>query len=175
MPTDVILHRPLRRHGSIWPSDDHATSRGRGRHVSPRFPHICFLLDLLKLLLLPLLLSRSAHGHAVRLKILFSLRTARVPTIILPSWGFSCYCTPQVPQEYHPPCVQLVRLHHRRVPTMVVQQPSLQHQRWVAIDPHRARLVLRARWWSSYQRVHREHGPVAISSPMKLQRSLLSY
>ena len=33
------------------------------------FPHICFLFDLLQLLLLlPLLPSWSAHGHAVRLK-----------------------------------------------------------------------------------------------------------
>ena len=80
--------------------------------------HICFLLDLLQLL------SRSAQGHAVRLKIPLPLRTARVPTIILPSRGFSCCCTSQRPQGYHPPCVQL-RLRHRKVPTMVVQQPSL--------------------------------------------------
>ena len=31
-------------------------------------PHVCFLLDLLQLMLMPLLLSRSTHGHAVRLK-----------------------------------------------------------------------------------------------------------
>ena len=46
------------------------------------YPHICFLLDLLQLLLLlPLLLSRSAHGHAVRRKNPLPLRTARVLTI----------------------------------------------------------------------------------------------
>ena len=34
------------------------------------YSHICFLFDLLQLLLLPpLLLSGSAHGHAARLKI----------------------------------------------------------------------------------------------------------
>ena len=55
----------------------------------PSFPiTICFLLDLLQLLLLlPMLLSRSAHGHAVRLKTPLPLRTARVPMIILPSGG----------------------------------------------------------------------------------------
>ena len=110
----------------------------------PDFPPICFLLDLLQLLLLPLLLLWSAHGHAVRLKIPLPLRTARVPTIILPSRGFSCCCTSQLPQGYHPHCVQL-RLHHRRVSTMVVQQSSLQHQWRVAIDPHRTPLVPRAR------------------------------
>jgi len=56
---------------------------------------------------------------------------------------------------------------------MVVQQPSLQHQRWVAIDPHRTPLVLRARGWSASQPAHREQGPVPISSPMKLNRSVL--
>ena len=66
--------------------------------------HICVPLDLLQLvLLLPLLLSRSAHGHAVRLKISLPLRTARVPTIMLPSRGFSCCCTSHRPQGYHPP------------------------------------------------------------------------
>ena len=67
------------------------------RNVSPhfRFPHICFLLDLLQLLLLlPLLLSRSSHGHTVRLKIHLPLRAARVPTSILPSRGFSRCCFP---------------------------------------------------------------------------------
>ena len=68
--------------------------------------------------------------------------------------------------------VQL-RLHHRKVPTMVVQQPSLQHLRWVAIDPRRTPLVPRARCWSSSQPAHREQGPAPISSPMKLHRSLL--
>ena len=49
------------------------------------YTHICFLLDfLLQLLLNLLLLSRSAHSHAVRLKISHPLRTARVPTIKLP-------------------------------------------------------------------------------------------
>ena len=124
------------------------------------------------MLLLTLLLSRSAHGHAVRLKIPLSLCTARVPTNMLPSRGFSCCCTSQRPQGYHPPCVQL-RFHHRKVPTMVVQQPSLQHLRWVAIDPRRTPLVPRARCWSSSQPAHREQGPAPISSPMKLHRSLL--
>ena len=56
--------------------------------------HICFLLDfLLQLLLKLLLLSRSAHGHAARLKIAHPLRTARVPTIEPPSRGFSRCCT----------------------------------------------------------------------------------
>ena len=41
-------------------------------------PHICFLLDLLQLLLLlPLLMLRSANGHAVRLKISRPPPTAR--------------------------------------------------------------------------------------------------
>ena len=109
------------------------------------YTHTCFLhVVLLQLLLTLLLLSRSAHGHAVRLKIPHPLRTARVPTIVLPSRGFSCCCTSQPPQGYHPPCVQL-RIHHRKVPTMVVQQPSLQHLRWVVIVPHRSPLLPRAR------------------------------
>ena len=105
--------------------------------------HIGFLLDLLlQLLLMLLLLSRSAHGHAVRLNPPLPLRTARVPTIILPSRGFSCCCTSQLPQGHHPPCVQL-RLHHRKVPTMVVQQPSMLHRQWAAISAHRTLLVPR--------------------------------
>ena len=105
--------------------------------------HIFILPDLLLQLLLKLLpLSWSAHSHAVRLKIPHPLRTARVPTIELPSRGFSCCCTSQPPQGYHPPCVQL-RLHHRKVPTMVVQQPSMLHRRWAAIDAHRTLLVPR--------------------------------
>ena len=136
--------------------------------------HICFLLDLLlQLLLMMLLLSRSAHGHAVRLEIPFPLRTVWVPTIILLPRGFSCCCASQLPQGHHPLCVQL-RLHHRRVLTMVVRQPSLQHQRWVAIVPHWTPLVPRARCWSSPQPAHREQGPAPISPPMKLHRSLLS-
>ena len=72
------------------------------------YPHICFLLDLLPhLLLMLLVLSRNAHGHAVRLKIPVPLRTARVPTILLPTRGFSCCCTSQLPQGHYPPCVQL--------------------------------------------------------------------
>ena len=52
------------------------------------YTHTFFLLDLLlQLLLKLLLLSRSAHGHAVRLKTPLPLRTARVPMIILPSGG----------------------------------------------------------------------------------------
>ena len=93
-----------------------------------------------------------------------------VPTIILPSRGVRCCYISQLPQGYHPPCVQL-RLHHRKVPTMGVQQPSLQHLRWVAIDPRRTPLVPRARCWSSFAR--REQGPAPISSPMKPHRSLL--
>ena len=109
------------------------------------YTHICFLLDLLlQLLLKLLLLSRSARSHAVRLKIPRTLRSARVPKIVLPSRGFSCCCTCQPPQGYHPPCVQL-RLHNQNVPTTVVHQPSLQHPRWVAIVPHRTPLVPCAR------------------------------
>ena len=108
-------------------------------------PHMCFLLDLLRQLLLKLLLlSRSADSHAVRLKIPDPPRTARVPTIGLSSRGFSCCLTCQPPQGYHPPCVQL-RLHHRNVPTMLVQQPSLQHLGWVAIVPRMTLFVPRAR------------------------------
>ena len=118
--------------GRVHTAGGRATYREICRHVSPRFR------------LHPLLLSRSAHSHAVRLEIPHPLRTARVPTIELPSRGFSCCCTSQRPQGYHPPCVQL-RFHHRKVPTMVVQQPSLQHLRWLPIVPHRTPLVPRAR------------------------------
>ena len=46
------------------------------------YPHICLLPDLLQQLLLTLLLlSWSAHSHAVRLKDPLPLHTARVPTI----------------------------------------------------------------------------------------------
>jgi len=107
------------------------------------YPHICLLPDLLQQLLLTLLLlSWSAHSHAVRLKDPLPLHTARVPTIKLSSRGFICCCTCQPSQGYHPPCVQL-RLHHRKVPTMVVQQPSMLHRRWAAIDAHRTLLVPR--------------------------------
>ena len=70
------------------------------------YPHICFLFDLLQLLLLlPLLLSRSAHGHAVRLNIPLPLRTVGVAAVTLPPRGFSCCCTSQLPQGYHSPSV----------------------------------------------------------------------
>ena len=60
--------------------------------------HICFRPDLqLQLLLKLLLLSRSTHGQAVRLKIPLPLRTTRAPTIILPSRGVNCCCTSQLP------------------------------------------------------------------------------
>ena len=97
------------------------------------------------------------------------LRTARVPTIVLPSRGFSCCCVSEPPQGYHPPCVQL-RLHHRKVPTTVVQQPPLQHLRWVGIVLHRTPAL---ECWSSSQPAPRGRGPAPMSSPMKLHRSLL--
>ena len=81
---------------------------------------IRYLLDPLPQLLLKLLLlSRSAHGHAVRLKIHHPLGTARLLTIVLLSRGFTCCCCiSQPPQGYYPPCVQL-RLHRWRVLTVV--------------------------------------------------------
>ena len=67
--------------------------------------HICFSLDLvLQLLLKVLILSLSAHSHAVRLEIPHPLPTARVPTIVLLSRGLSCCCTSQPPQGYYPTC-----------------------------------------------------------------------
>ena len=134
---------------------------------------ICSLFDLLLLLRLKmLLLSQSAHGHAVRPQIPLSLRTARVPTIMLPSRSFSCSSTYHLPQRYHPPCVQL-RCCHRIVPTMMVQQHSLQHLQWVAIDSRRTLYVPWARCWCSSQPACREKGPALISGPIKLRRSLL--
>ena len=136
------------------------------------YPHICFLLDLQQLLLLlPLLLSRSAHGHAVRLEIPHPLRTARVPTIVLPWRGFSCCCTSQPPQGYQPPCVQQ-RL-HQKAPTMVVQEPSLQYIREWRLFPTGLPVCPALECWSSSQPTHRKQGPALISSPMKLHRSLL--
>ena len=134
---------------------------------------VCFLLDLvLQLLLKLLLLSRSAHGHAVRLKILHPLRTERVPTFVFLSRGFSCCCTSQPPQV----------LPSLRAPTPppsessddgVAQHPSMLHRWWAAIDAHRTLLVHRLRCGSLSQPVHREQGAAPISSPMKLHRSLL--
>ena len=110
-----------------------AVSREMCRHDSPRFPispTSAFLFELLQLLLL--LLSRSAHGHDVRLKIPRALRTARVLTIILPSRGFSCRCTPSFRRDTAlRACTYAFTI---GVPTMVVQAPSLQHERWVAIN-----------------------------------------
>ena len=110
--------------GRVHTADGRATYRKMCRHVSPRFRSDPYLLlpDLLLQLLLKLLLllSRSAHSHVLRLKIPRPLRTARVPTIELPSRVFTCCCTCQFPQGYHPPCVQ-IRLNHRKVPMMVVQ------------------------------------------------------
>ena len=138
------------------------------RHVH----HICFLLDLLlQLLLNLLLLSRSAHRHAVRPRIPHPLRPARVPTIELPSRGFSCRCSSQPRQGYHPHCVQL-GLHHRKVPTMVVQQPSLQHFPWVAIVPHRTLLVPRARIPVVMSTSSSSVWPWSNIQPLKLHRSL---
>ena len=114
-----------------------------GVYLSLLLFRIWFLLVfVLPLLLKLLLVSRSANSHAVRLKIPHPLLTARVPMMVLLSRGLSCCCTSQPPQGYHPPCVQL-RLHHRKVPTMVVQQPSMLHRRWAAISAHRTLLVPR--------------------------------
>ena len=136
------------------------------------YTHICFLVHLrLQLLLKLLLLSWSAHGHATRLIIPHPLRSARVPTIELPSRGFSCCCTCQPPQGYHPPCVQLC-LHHRNVPTMAVHQPSLQHLRWVAIVPIGLPLCPALECWHLFQPAPRAQGPAPISSPMKLHQGL---
>ena len=120
------------------------------------YPQVCFRLDLLLQLLLMLpLLSRSAHGHAVRL-----------PPSATHGEGTHDYTAIAG--------LQLL-LYFPASAAMVVQPPSLQHQRWVAmIDPHRTPLLPRARGWSSSQPAHREQGPVSISSPMKLHRSLLS-
>ena len=81
---------PNRRPGRVHTVGGRVTYREISRHVPlvSDYIHICFFLDLLlQLILKLLLLSRSAHGHAVRLKIPHPLRTARVPKIILP---FGC-------------------------------------------------------------------------------------
>ena len=118
----MALAPPNNPPGRVHTAGGRATCREMCRDMFPLlsdYTHIGFLLDLLlQLLLKLLLLSRSAHGHAVRLKIPHPQHKANVPTIELPSRGFSCCCTSQPPQGYHPPCVQL-RLHHRKVPTMV--------------------------------------------------------
>ena len=126
--------------GRVHTAGGRATYREMCRHL---YTHIYFLLDLrLQLLLKLLLLSRSAHSPAVRFKIPHPLRTARVPTIELSSRGFSCCCTCQPPQGYQSPCAQL-RLHHWKLPTMMVQQPSMLHRRWAAINAHRTLIVPR--------------------------------
>ena len=58
-----------------------------------------------------------------------ALHAPRLPAVILPPRGFSCCCTPQLPQEHHPPCMQLGR-HHRRGTTMVAQLSSPLCQLW---------------------------------------------
>lgn len=73
------------------------------------------------------------------------LRTADVPTSVLQSRGFSYCCTSQLTQGYHRPCVQ-PRV--KTSTTIVVQQPFLHHQWWVATNPHRTPVVPRGRGWS---------------------------
>ena len=59
-----------------------------------------------------------------------SLALHRTPCSRLYSRG--C-CTSQVPQELHPGPAS----HHRRVATVFIYQPSLLHERWVALGSHR--------------------------------------
>ena len=137
------------------------------------YPHICLLPDLLQQLLLTLLLlSWSAHSHAVRLKDPLPLHTARVPTITLPSRGFICCCSlrrdttlPACSYAFtigkfrrwwysSPPCC--TGGGRRLMPTAL----SL----CLALDD--AGLHLN-------QRTHREQGPAPISSPMKLHQGLI--
>ena len=138
--------------------------------------HICFSLDLvLQLLLKVLILSLSAHSHAVRLEIPHPLPTARVPTIVLLSRGLSCCCTSQPPQGYYPTCVQ-PRLDHRRVPTMVwYSSPPCCTGRGRRLMPTGLFLCLAFDDAGLHlnQLPHREQGPALKSAPMKLLRSLL--
>ena len=76
--------------GKVHTAAGHATYREMCRHVSPRFrlhPHLLSPRP-------PAAAAvEAAAAVAVRLKIPHPLRTARVPTIVLPSRGFSCCCT----------------------------------------------------------------------------------
>ena len=149
------------------------------RHVTPRFPinHASAFSSTsccCSYLLLLLLLSRSAHGHASRLEISLPLRTARVPTIKLPSRGSAAAVLPSFRRDTtlpacsyaftigkfrrwwysSPPCC--TGGGRRLVPTGL----SL----CLALDD--AGLHLN-------QLTHREQGPAPISSPMKLHQGLI--
>ena len=170
--------------GRVHTAADRSAYREMSRHISllSDYTRMCFLLDLLLQLLLKLLLllllklvllllSRSAHSHGVRYKIPHLLSTAKLPTIQLSLRGFlSCCCTSQPSQGYNPPCVQL-RFHHRKVPTMGAQQPSLQHLGWRLL-PTGYPLCPALEWWYSSQPGPRDQGPAPISSPVKLHGSL---
>ena len=80
MSCDLFPHRLLfGRHGSTWPGDDHATSRG----LSRRFPSLLLL-----------------HNQPL------PFNAPRVPAIILLPWGFSCCC--KLPAHDHAPVVGLL-------------------------------------------------------------------
>ena len=68
------------RHGSTWPGDDHATSRG----FSTRFPLAAHPPQPTS--------PWSARDHATRLNAPPSADASMVPAVILPPRGFSCCC-----------------------------------------------------------------------------------
>ena len=131
---------------------------------------------MLQLLLKLLLLSRSAHGHAVRLKIPHPLRTARVPTIVLLSRGLSC--------------LHAVRPSRRRDATLPACSYAFtigKFRRWWYSSPPCCTgggrrlvptglslcLALDDAGLHLNQLTHREQGPAPISSPMKLHQGLI--
>ena len=138
------------------------------------YSHICFLLDLLQLLLLlPLLLSRSSHGHTVRLKIHLPLRAARVPTSILPSRGFSRCCFPSFRRDTTLPAPSYAFFAIGKFRRWWYSSPPCSTFGGWRLFPTGLPLCPALECWYSFQPAPREQGPAPISSPMKLHRSLL--
>ena len=95
IPRGLSPHRLYcRRHGGAWPSLDHASFRGIGRHCSLAAPP-------------PQPTSPwSARDHATRLHVPLLLKAPRVPAAILLPRGLSCCC--KLSAHDHAPVVGLL-------------------------------------------------------------------
>ena len=130
----------------------------------PDYPHICFLHHPVLLLSL-LLLSRSAHGHAARLRIPHAVSRAEGAHSYTPTAGLQLLLCFPASVGISPSLCAATLLRSESSDDGVAQHLSMLHQRWVAIDPRRTPLAPRVRSWSPSQLAHGEQVPVPISWP----------
>ena len=161
--------QPSNPPGRVHTAGDRATYREMCRHVSPRFrlhPHLLSPRP-------PAAAAvEAAAAVAVRLKIPHPLRTARVPTIVLPSRGFSCCCTFSLRRDTTLPACSYTFTIGTFRRWWYSSLPFSTFGGW-RLFPTGLSLCPSIELWSSSHPAPREQGPAPISSPMKLHWSLL--